>query len=352
MTETLAVSTKLQNVLAGGAITPPPVWMMRQAGRYLPEYQKIRRQHPNFIEFCFSPESAAEVTLQPIRRFDFDAAIVFADILLLPHVVGATVTFVPGDGPTLSPLRVERDIDLLDWDRAAEGLSPVGETLARVRADLSNEKSLIGFAGAPWTVATYMLGGGKGEAGRRDAKAWAWSNLELADRLLSQLADATADYLAAQIRAGADTLKLFESWAEGLPDPAFDRWVISPTKRILERLRFKGVSAPVIGFPRGASEHQLARFTKQTGISALALDMAQANHQTLESLPQSLPVQGSLDPAVLVAGGAALVDETKRLLDLFAQRPYVFNLGHGIWPSTPIEHVQLVIDTVRAWRST
>lgn len=335
--------------LAGEVTSPPPIWLMRQAGRYLPEYRAVRAKHPDFIAFCFNAEAAAEVTLQPIRRYDFDAAIVFADILLLPHVVGATVTFTPGDGPSLAPLEDPKIVDRLSWDQAVDGLAPVMDTLGRVRSQLAADKALIGFAGGPWTVATYMLGGGKGDAGRQRARTWGWTYPDAMDTLLARLADATADYLAAQIRAGADVVKVFESWAEGLAPPLFERWVVQPTQRIITRLRDQGVTAPVIGFPRGAPTSALMHYAPATGVTALALDMAQARSE-MASAPSDLILQGGLDPALLVAGGSALVDEIHRLLDLFAGRPYVFNLGHGIWPHTPLGHMQTLVDTVRGGR--
>lgn len=320
---------------------------MRQAGRYLPEYRKIRAEHRNFIEFCFTPESAAEVTLQPIRRFDFDAAIVFADILLLPHVIGATVQFIPGDGPVLSPLTNADDIAALNWSQAPAGLRPVTDTIARVRAQLPDDKTLIGFAGSPWTVATYMLGGGRGDEGRRQARAWAWANPGAMSQLLNNLADATADYLIAQVQAGADVLKLFESWAEGLSPTAFNAWVIEPTRRIVSAVRTAGITAPIIGFPRGVSHNSAIHFAAKTNINALAMDMALADTTMAQLAPDNLTLQGGLDPAVLVAGGRQLVDEINRLLDSFASRPYVFNLGHGIWPQTPLAHVDQLVKTIR-----
>ncbi len=332
----------MMQVLGGTALRRPPVWLMRQAGRYLPEYRALRAKVPNFIDFCFDSERAAEVTLQPIRRYGFDASIVFADILLLPHVVGAEVRFVENEGPRLEPLAAPASVDALAWDKAAAGLAPVSDTVARVRAGLPDTTTLIGFAGAPWTVATYMLGGGKGEAGRRDARAWAATHPEPTDALLGYLADATADYLAAQLEAGADVVKLFESWAADLAPPLFERLVIAPTRRCVERLRRTHPNAPIIGFPRG-SGIQAVDFAREAGVDALALDMTQASEPMLAALPTTLPLQGALDPAILVAGTDALRAEVARLLHLFAGRPYIFNLGHGIWPQTPPEHVSRLL---------
>ncbi len=335
----------MTRTLQGDALSPPPIWLMRQAGRYLPEYRAIRAEVPNFIEFCFDVERATEVTLQPIRRYGFDASIVFADILLLPHVIGAEVRFVENEGPRLEPLTDPRRVEALNWDAAASGLARVGETVSRVRAGLPEATALIGFAGAPWTVATYMLGGGGGDAGRRRARAWATANLDATDALLAHLADATADYLAMQVAAGADSVKLFESWAEGLAPPLFERFVMAPTARCITRLRAAGVTVPVIGFPRGAGP--LALDFQKTGVSAMALDMALASPWASAAFPKSFPLQGGLDPAVLVAGGAMLKSEIQRLVRQFSDRPYIFNLGHGIWPETPPEHVSDLIAWVR-----
>lgn len=341
----MAVERLMTRALQGKTISPPPIWLMRQAGRYLPEYRALRAEVPNFIEFCFDVPRAAEVTLQPIRRYGFDASIVFADILLLPHVIGAEVRFVENEGPRLEPLTNPARVESLDWDAAAAGLAPVGDTVRRVRAGLPEATALIGFAGAPWTVATYMLGGGGGDAGRRRARAWATANLDAADALLARLADATADYLAMQVEAGADSVKLFESWAEGLSPPLFERFVMAPTTRCITRLRAAGVTAPVIGFPRGAGPLSLE--FQRTGVNAIALDMALASPWAAEAFPKSFPLQGGLDPAVLVAGGPMLKSEIQRLVKQFADRPYIFNLGHGIWPETPPEHVADLIAWVR-----
>ncbi|KAA5803826.1 uroporphyrinogen decarboxylase [Alkalicaulis satelles] len=331
-------------VLGGETVSPPPIWLMRQAGRYLPEYRAVRAQQKDFIAFCLNPEAAAEVTLQPIRRYGFDASIVFADILLIPFGLGQKVWFTPGEGPRLEPV-TPADIAHLSVARAREVLAPVSETIRLVRAGLPASTSLIGFAGSPWTVATYMIEGG-GSKDRFAARALAWSDPEGFDGLLDLIADASIAYLADQVEAGADTLKLFDSWADSLPDPLFDRVVIRPTKRIIEGLRAQGITAPVIGFPRGAGP-QAVRYARQTGVTALALDHGMDSHWARANLPETLPVQGQLDPSVLKAGGAALDDEISRLLSAWAGRPYVFNLGHGINLETPPEHVEQLIARVR-----
>jgi len=333
--------------LAGDTVSPPPIWLMRQAGRYLPEYRQVRAQQPDFIAFCLNPDAAAEVTLQPIRRYGFDASIVFADILLIPYGLGQKVWFEKGEGPKLEPLALDQ-IGSLSIERANEVLSPVSETIAKVRAGLPETCSLIGFAGSPWTVATYMIEGG-GSKDRFTTRSLAWSEPAAFDALMDLLADASAHYLKAQADAGANALKLFDSWAEGLPDPLFDRVIIRPTKRIIDRLRDMGVTQPVIGFPRGTGP-QAVRYAEQTGIAALALDHGVDTEWARTTLPTDLPVQGQLDPTVLRAGGKALDSEVDRLLSAWAGRPYVFNLGHGIHLDTPPEHVTQLIERVRSFK--
>ena len=330
--------------LAGETLSPPPVWLMRQAGRYLPEYREIRARQPDFINFCLNPEAAAEVTLQPIRRYGFDAAIVFADILLIPYGLGQKTWFEKGEGPKLEPLTAAIQ-ETLDAARAREVLQPVSETLRLTRAGLPDETALIGFCGAPWTVATYMIEGG-GSKDRFEARALAWSDPDRFDALMDVLVESSALYLADQAAAGADALKIFDSWADSLPDPLFDRVVIGPTRRIIERLRDMGVDVPVIGFPRGAGP-QAVRYAEQTGVTALALDHGMDTEWAASALPKTLPVQGQLDPSVLRAGGAALDAEVDRLLSAWAGRPYVFNLGHGINLSTPPENVTQLMRRIR-----
>jgi uroporphyrinogen decarboxylase len=330
--------------LAGETLTPPPVWLMRQAGRYLPEYREVRAQQPDFINFCLNPEAAAEVTLQPIRRYGFDAAIVFADILLIPYGLGQKTWFEKGEGPKLTPLTRAMQ-DSLDIGRAREVLKPVSETLSRVKAELPDETALIGFCGSPWTVATYMIEGG-GSKDRFETRALAWSDPERFDALMDILVESSALYLADQAAAGADALKLFDSWADGLPDPLFDRVVIEPTRKIVARLRELGVTVPVIGFPRGAGP-QAVRYAQKTGVTALALDHGVDTGWAMEAFPKTLPLQGQLDPAVLRAGGAVLDAEVDRLLSTWGGRPYVFNLGHGIHLNTPPENVAQLLRRIR-----
>ena len=293
----------LLKVLAGETVSPPPVWLMRQAGRYLAEYREVRAQAGDFIKFCFSPDLAAEVTLQPIRRFGFDAAILFADILLIPIALGRKVWFVAGEGPRLEPFDPLQFEDLTT-DTVQSVLGPVGETLTKVKPELPDETTLIGFAGAPWTVATYMVEGG-GSKDRFSARVAAWQHAEAFDGMLAKIADATAEYLVMQANCGAEVLKIFDSWAEGLPEPLFERVVINPTKRIVDKVRAAGVTVPIIGFPRGAGS-MYARYARETGVNAVALDTGMDPAYAQSILPESMPVQGHLDPAVLRAGGEAL----------------------------------------------
>jgi uroporphyrinogen decarboxylase len=332
------------STLKGNVQSTPPVWLMRQAGRYLSEYREVRAKAANFIDFCFSPDLAAEVTLQPIRRFGFDAAIMFADILLVPIALGRKVWFVAGEGPRLEPFDPVNYRDL-DLNRMEEVLSPIGETLRRVKPELPDETALIGFAGSPWTVATYMIEGG-GSKDRWNTRVAAWSTPHEFDGMLDRIADVTAQYLIMQAAAGAETLKLFDSWAEGLPEPLFERVIIRPTKRIIDQVREAGVTVPIIGFPRGAGT-LYPRYARETGITAIALDTGVQPEWMREVLPEGMPVQGHLDPAVLMAGGDTLNREVDRLIAAWSGRPYLFNLGHGITPHVPVAHVEQLLARIR-----
>jgi uroporphyrinogen decarboxylase len=332
---------KLLSVLDGQTAERPPVWFMRQAGRYLPEYRAVRATEPTFIDFCLNPEKAAEVTLQPMRRFPYDAAIVFADILLIPQALGQKVWFEAGEGPKLGELpSIESMAELTS--QAGQALGAVGETLSRVRAALEPDRALIGFAGAPWTVATYMIEGGSSD--RSGARTFAYLNPEKLDRLIQVLVDATVDYLAMQARSGAQVLKLFESWAEGLSEPQFERLVIKPHTAIVEGLRAKGVTAPVIGFPRGAGT-LVETYAKVVPVQGVALD-TQASAALGQSIQKTRTIQGALDPLLLRAGGDALLARVDQLLEQWSGGPYIFNLGHGILPDTPIAHVEAVLARV------
>lgn len=330
--------------LSGQTVSPPPVWLMRQAGRYLPEYRAVRAEQPDFISFCLNPEAAAEVTLQPIRRYGFDASIIFADILLIPFGLGQKVWFEPGEGPKLEPLDLGA-LDHLDLERAKSVLAPVSQSIARVKASLPDETALIGFAGSPWTVATYMIEGA-GSKDRFKPRTLAWSDPDRFDALLNLIADASIDYLAAQVAAGADALKLFDSWADSLPDPLFDRVVIAPTTRIIKGLRERGIDVPIIGFPRGAGP-QAIRYCEKTGVNGLAIDHGLDSQWAAANLPKSVTIQGQLDPAVLNAGGDILNQEIDRLMEIWADRAFIFNLGHGINLATPPDHVTQLLQRIR-----
>ena len=331
----------LLRVLDGETLERPPVWFMRQAGRYLPEYRALRATTPDFISFCLNPEKAAEATLQPMRRFPFDAAIVFADILLLPQALGQEVWFEAGEGPKLGALP---DLDRLagEIEASTSRLANVGETLTLVRETLEPERALIGFAGAPWTVATYMIEGGSSD--RSKARTFAYEHPAEMDRLLDIIVQSTVRYLAMQVDAGAQVLKLFESWAEGLPEDLFERLVCKPHRAILDGLAGLDVVAPVIGFPRGAGS--LAQHYADTvGVDAVALDTA-ASAALGRSIQEKVPIQGALDPLLLRAGGAALDRRVDELLEQWGDGPYIFNLGHGIILDTPIANVERVLKRI------
>lgn len=338
----------LLKVLAGETTTRPPVWFMRQAGRYLPEYRALRAEAPDFIAFCLNPGMAAEATLQPMRRFGFDAAIVFADILLIPRALGQDVWFETGEGPRLGALPVIGRMEELAAG-AGEHLHQVGETLSRVRAELEPERALIGFAGAPWTVATYMLDGehrtiGKGE--RAQARAYAYREPEKVDALLDVLVEATARYLKMQADAGAQVLKIFESWAEGLPDDLFERLVLRPHQALVARTRELGVTVPLIGFPRGSAA-LAERYAAECDVQAVALDTA-CPLEVGKRVQAIKPIQGALDPLLLLTGGKALDRRVDQLMEAWGQGPWIFNLGHGITPEVPIAHVEQVLKRIGA----
>lgn len=336
------IRPKLLAALAGEVFERPPVWFMRQAGRSLPEYRELRTRAKDFIAFCFNPEMAAEATLQPMRRFPLDAAIVFADILLIPQALGQEVWFEAGEGPRLGALP---DLDFMRdrIESSTAHLANIGETLSRVRAELEPERALIGFAGAPWTVATYMIEGRGSD--RSGARTYAYQNPEKLDELLEILVESTARYLVMQARSGAQALKLFESWAEGLAEDVFEQIVIKPHKAIIERVRAAGVDAPFIGFPRGAGA-LVANYAAQVPVQAVALDT-----QAPIALGKSIQaggkaIQGALDNLLLRAGGPALDARVDALIEAWADGPYIFNLGHGVMPDTPIEHLERTIRRV------
>jgi len=331
-------------VLKGERVTPVPVWFMRQAGRHLPEYMEIRATAQDFIDFCFSPDKAAEVTLQPVRRYDMDAAILFADILLIPIGLGRRVEFVKGVGPTLDPIDTA-GIDALTVDGAADRVSNVYETVRKVRAELDPSKALIGFCGGPWTVATYMLEG-RGTPNKEAAKRFAYEQPDAMAALLDALVISSADYLIAQAKAGADVLKIFESWAEGLSPDLFDRLVLRPTSDIISRVRAAGIDVPIMGFPRGAGLNAV-RYAHDTGINAIAAGTDVPLGDFRATLPEGMPVQGNLDPLALRTGGAPLMRAVDQVLRDGSEGPHIFNLGHGVTPDVAIEDVHAVIRRIR-----
>lgn len=338
----------LIQALQGQTLSRPPVWFMRQAGRYLPEYRALRAQAPDFIAFCLNPEMAAEATLQPMRRFGFDAAIVFADILLIPGALGQKVWFEAGEGPRLGALPSVRSM-ADKAQQAGEALKAVGQTLSLVRAELELERALIGFAGAPWTVATYMLDGehrtmGKGERGL--ARTYAYTQPEIVYGLLDVLVESTAHYLKMQQDAGAQVLKIFESWAEGLPDDLFESLVLKPHQKLVARARELGVTVPLIGFPRGSAA-LAERYARECDVQGVALDTA-CPLEVGQRVQKIKPIQGALDPLLLRAGGEALDRRVDQLMEAWGQGPWIFNLGHGILPDVPIAHVEQVLKRIGA----
>jgi uroporphyrinogen decarboxylase len=325
----------LLRAIAGEATPRPPWWLMRQAGRYLPEYRALRAKAGNFIDFCLNPALAAEATLQPVRRFGMDAAIVFADILLVPRALGQRVEFGE-DGPHLEAIDDAADLAALR-DLEPGRLEPVYETLHRVRAALPADKALIGFAGSPWTVATYMVEGG----GSRDfhrVKGWAYRDPDGFTALIERISEVTLAYLAGQLAVGADVVQLFDSWAGVLTEEAFARWVVAPTRQIVAALKQRFPAVPVIGFPRGAGV-LYERYVAETGVDAIAIDSAVPLGFAHDRLQGKLAVQGNLDPVALLVGGAALREEVQRIRAVLGGGPFVFNLGHGVLPQTPPEHV-------------
>ncbi len=322
----------------------PPLWLMRQAGRYLPEYREVRTRAGSFLDLCYNPELAAEVTLQPIRRFDFDAAILFSDILVIPDALGRQVRFAEGEGPRLEPINGEA-IRALDPEGVAERLAPVMETVARVRADLATEKALIGFCGAPWTVATYMVAG-RGTTDQAPARLLAASDPMAFALLIDVLVEASASYLIAQIRAGADAVQIFDSWAGTLGEVEFDDWCVRPIARIVAAVRAAAPGVPIIGFPKGAGLN-LERFVAGTRVDAIGIDWTVPLGFARDALRRAAVVQGNLDPMILRAGGSALDRAVDRILGELAGRRFIFNLGHGIVPETPIAHVERLVARVR-----
>ncbi len=336
------------DVLHGHRQNVPPLWMMRQAGRYLPEYREVRAQAGGFLDLCFNPDFAAEVTLQPIRRFGFDAAIIFSDILVIPYALGRAVRFEVGEGPRLDPLDTPEKVATLSPQADFSRLEPVYEALRRVRAELDPGITLIGFCGAPWTVATYMVAG-KGTPDQGPARMMAYRHPEAFAKIIDAIVENSITYLLGQLKAGADVLQIFDTWAGILPAREFQRWSVEPTRRIVEGVRAKVPGAKIIGFPRGAGA-MLPGYIEATGVDGVSIDWAAEPAFIREKVQSKVAVQGNLDPLVLIAGGDALDRAIDDVLANYAGGRFIFNLGHGIQPETPIAHVEQMVRRVRAFR--
>ena len=334
---------KLLNVLRGNQEQVPPVWLMRQAGRYLPEYRALRAEKGGFLELAYDSDCAAEITLQPIRRFAFDGAILFSDILVIPHAMGQDLWFETGEGPRLAPPLSGHDFEKLV--PAPERLHPVFDTVRKVSAALSPETTFLGFAGSPWTVATYMVAG-QGSKDQAEARRMAYGQPERFGELIDRIITATVDYLSGQIEAGVDAVQLFDSWAGSLSPAQFEDWVIAPNAKIVAGLKARHPDTPIIGFPKGAGG-KLPTYARETGVDAVGVDETVDPDWANATLPDNMPVQGNLDPLALIAGGEALEKAVERITQAFAGRPHIFNLGHGILPDTPIEHVEKLLTLVR-----
>ena len=332
--------------LSGETLPKPPLWLMRQAGRYLPEYRELRAKAGGFLDLCYNPQWAAEVTLQPIRRFGFDAAILFSDILVIPHALGQKLWFAQGEGPRLEPVADETRFGEIREEIDPDVLGPVYETVRRVKAALPAGTALIGFCGAPWTVATYMVAG-RGTPDQGPAKELFRRDPALFARLIDRLVVNSAAYLNAQIDAGVDAVQIFDSWAGSLGPDDFQRWCIEPTRRIVDLVRARHPQAKIIGFPRGAGAG-IPAYVRQTGIDAVGLETEIDRSFVREAIQKLVPVQGHLDPQLLRAGGPELDREIEAIRAAFGDSPFVFNLGHGILPDTPIAHVERLVELVRA----
>jgi uroporphyrinogen decarboxylase len=335
----------LLDTLNGAAGAERPIWLMRQAGRYLPEYRALRARKGGFLALVNDSEAAAEITLQPIRRFGFDGAILFSDILIVPHAMGQALEFLEGEGPRLSPRLVDQGLDTLQ--AVPERLAPIYETVRRVRAGLGPGRTLLGFAGSPWTVATYMVAG-EGSRDQHRTRALAYRDAAAFEAIVEAVSETTIGYLSGQIEAGAEAVQLFDSWSGSLAPAEFERWVIAPTARIVAAIRARFPNVPVIGFPKGAGA-KLPAYARETQVSAVGLDETIDPGWADAALPAGLPVQGNLDPLLLEAGSPELERGARRILDAFADRPHVFNLGHGIGQHTPIAHVERLLAAVRGW---
>ena len=338
-----AAEKPLLTVLNGGNPGKTPIWLMRQAGRYLPEYRALRAAKGGFLELVYDPEAAAEITLQPIRRFAFDGAILFSDILIVPHALGQDLRFEAGEGPRLAPPLV--DAAFASLERVEARLEPIYRTVEKVRSTLPAQTTFLGFAGSPWTVATYMIAG-QGSRDQAEARQFAYRDPKAFAEIVDAVADMTVDYLSGQIAAGVEAVQLFDSWAGTLAPAQFEQWVIAPNARIVAALKARHPDVPVIGFPKGAGA-KLAAYARETKVDAIGLDETVDPAWAVSALPAGLPIQGNLDPLALLAGGSALESAVARILKVFEGRPHIFNLGHGIIKETPIGHVERLIELVR-----
>ncbi len=337
----------LLDTLRGASCDRRPIWLMRQAGRYLPEYRTLRVEKGGFLALVYDESAAAEITLQPIRRFGFDGAILFSDILIVPYAMGQDLRFLASEGPQLSPRLIDATLGSLE--AVPERLTPIYATVTRVRAALDPQRTLLGFAGSPWTVATYMVAG-EGSRDQHEARAMAYRDPLAFQAIIDAITAVTVEYLAGQIAAGAEAVQLFDSWAGTLAPAEFARWVIAPNAAIVSALKAQFPHVPVIGFPKGAGE-KLPAYARETGVDAIALDETIDPSWAAGVLPAGLAVQGNLDPLLLLAGGADLERQAHAILEAFADRPHIFNLGHGIGQFTPIEHVEQLLRIVRNWRN-
>nr|WP_264572333.1 MULTISPECIES: uroporphyrinogen decarboxylase [unclassified Sphingobium] len=337
------VTAPLLSVLRGAVPARPPLWLMRQAGRYLPEYRALRAEKGGFLDLCYDSEAAAEVTLQPIQRFGFDGAILFSDILVVPHALGQDLWFEAGEGPRLAPPLVEGELTSLV--PAPQRLAPVIDTVRRVRAALAPQTTFLGFAGSPWTVATYMVAG-QGSKDHAAARRMAYQQPAKFGAIIDAVIETTVDYLSDQIAAGVDAVQLFDSWAGSLSPAQFRQWVIAPNARIVKALKLRHPDTPIIGFPKGAGA-KLVDYAQETGVDALGLDETLDPAWAARELPAHLPLQGNLDPLALIAGGETLDRAVDAILEALSGRPHIFNLGHGILPDTPIAHVEQLVARVR-----
>jgi uroporphyrinogen decarboxylase len=335
----------LLETLLGKPAKQRPIWLMRQAGRYLPEYRALRAEKGGFLALVYDSAAAAEITLQPLKRFGFDGAILFSDILIVPYAMGQNLEFLVGEGPRMSPKLV--DYALNGLQAVPERLSPIYETVRQVVAQLGSDKTMLGFAGSPWTIATYMVAG-EGSRDQHETRAYAYRDPAAFQAIIDAIVEVTIEYLLGQIEAGAEAVQLFDSWAGSLAPREFERWVIAPNAAIVAGVKAKAPHVPIIGFPKGAGE-KLPAYARETGVDAVGIDETIDPVWAARELPANMPVQGNLDPLLLLSGGAELEARATEVLEAFADRPHVFNLGHGIGQTTPIAHVEQLLAVARGW---